>query len=59
MKRTMNHMGVESFNFRADNKLKIFPPNSFKFNLNDHIIIDEVQKCIQDNLWYQYTKKVI
>jgi hypothetical protein len=45
MKRTMNHMGVESFNFRADNKLKIFPPNSFKFNLNDHIIIDEVQNA--------------
>jgi hypothetical protein len=57
MKRTMNHMGVESISFENDNKLKIFPPNSFKFKPNDHIIIDEVQECILDNFWYQYNNK--
>jgi hypothetical protein len=50
-------MGVESFSFENDNKLKIFSPNSFKFKLKDHIIIDEVQKCILDNFWYQYNNK--
>jgi hypothetical protein len=50
-------MGVESFTFGNDNKLKIFSPNSFKFKLNDRIIIDEVQKCILDNFWYQYNNK--
>jgi hypothetical protein len=50
MKRSMSHMGVESFSFGNDNKLKIFPPNSFKFKLKDYIIIDEVQECILDNL---------
>lgn len=57
MKRTMNHMGVEFFSFGADNKLKIFPPNSYKFKPKDHIIIDEVQECILDNFWYQYNNK--
>jgi hypothetical protein len=50
-------MGVESFSFGNDNKLKIFPPNSFKFKPKDHIIIDEVQECILDNFWYQYNNK--
>jgi hypothetical protein len=53
----MNHMGVESFSFENDNKLKIFPPNLFKFKPNDHIVIDEVQECILDNFWYQYSNK--
>jgi hypothetical protein len=57
MKRSMNHMGVESFSFGNDNKLKIFPPNSFKFKPKDHTIIDEVQDCILDNFWYQYNNK--
>jgi hypothetical protein len=57
MKRSTNHMGVESFSFRNDNKLKIFPPNSFKFKPKDHTIIDEVQKYILDNFWYQYNNK--
>jgi hypothetical protein len=57
MKWTMNHMGVESFSFRNNNKLKIFSQNSFKFKSNDHIIIDEVQECILDNFWYQYNNK--
>jgi hypothetical protein len=57
MKRSTIHMGVESFSFGNDNKLKIFSSNSFKFKPNDHIIIDEVQKYILDNLWYQYNNK--
>jgi hypothetical protein len=50
-------MGVESFSFGNDNKLKIFSPNSFKFKPKDHIIIHEVQECILDNFWYQYNNK--
>jgi hypothetical protein len=50
-------MGVESFTFGNDNKLKIFKPNSFKFKPKDHINIDEVQECILDNFWYQYNNK--
>jgi hypothetical protein len=57
MNRTVNHMGVESFSFENNNKLKIFPPNSFKFKPKDHIIINEVQECILDNFWYQYNNK--
>jgi hypothetical protein len=57
MKRSINHIGVESFSFENDNKLKIFPPNSFKFKPNDYIIIDKVQKCILDNFCYQYNNK--
>jgi predicted secreted acid phosphatase len=57
MKRSTNHMGVESFSFENDNKLKIFPSNSFKFKPKDHIIINEVQECILDNFWYQYNNK--
>jgi hypothetical protein len=50
-------MWVEFFSFRNNNMLKIFPPNSSKFKLKDHIIIDEVQECIPDNFWYQYNNK--
>jgi hypothetical protein len=42
-------MEVKSFSFGNDNKLKIFPPNSFKFKPKDYIVIDEVQECILDN----------
>jgi hypothetical protein len=35
-------MRIESFCIQNDNKLKIFPPNSFEFKPKDHIIIDEV-----------------
>jgi hypothetical protein len=51
-------MRVESFSFGNDNKLKIFPANSFKFKPKDRIIIDEVQECILDNFWYQYNNKI-
>jgi hypothetical protein len=57
MKRIVNHIGAESFSFGNDNNLKIFPPNSFKFKPNDHIIIDGIQECILDNFWYQYNNK--
>jgi hypothetical protein len=50
-------MGVKSFSFGNDNKLKIFPANSFKFKPKDHIIIDKVQECILDNFLYQYNNK--
>jgi hypothetical protein len=43
--------------YNITNKLKIFPPNSFKFKPKDRIIIDEVQECILDNFWYQYNNK--
>ncbi|KAB8080352.1 hypothetical protein EE612_000819 [Oryza sativa] len=54
MKKSMNYNGVEFFTFGEDNKLRIFPPNSYKFKPKDHIIIYEVQECILDNFWYQY-----
>jgi hypothetical protein len=50
-------MWIESFSFGNDNKLKIFPPNSFKFKPKDHIIIDEVKECILGNFCYQYNNK--
>ena len=49
MKRAMNFAGIESFIFGTDNKLRIFPSNSYKFKPKDHIIIDEVQECLLDN----------
>lgn len=52
-----NPFGGECFNFGTENKLRIFPPNTFKFKPRDHIILDEVQECILDNFWYQYNNK--
>ncbi|KAB8086678.1 hypothetical protein EE612_010126, partial [Oryza sativa] len=49
--------GVEFFTFGEDNKLKVFPPNTYKFKPKTHIILDEVQECILDNFWYQYNNK--
>ena len=43
--------------FGAENKLKIFPPNTYKFKPKDHIILNEVQECILDNFWFQYNNK--
>jgi len=57
MKRAMNFAGIESFVFGTDNKLRIFPPNSYKFKPKDHIVIDEVQECLLDNFWFQYNNK--
>lgn len=57
MKKSMNYSGVEFFTFGEDNKLKVFPPNTYKFKPKTHIILDEVQECILDNFWYQYNNK--
>ena len=50
-------MGSECYNFGTDNKLRIFPPNTFKFKPRDHIVLDDIQECILDNFWYQYNIK--
>ncbi|KAJ1261660.1 hypothetical protein BS78_09G047500 [Paspalum vaginatum] len=61
MKRGISFNGIEIFTFGTgenENKLRIFPPNSFKFRPNNnHIILDEVQECILDNFWYQFNHK--
>lgn len=57
MKKSMNYNGVEFFTFGEDNKLKVFPPNTYKFKPKSHIILDEVQECILGNFWYQYNNK--
>lgn len=58
MKKEMNFGGAEYFTFGQENKLRIFPPNTYKFKpKNDHIILDEVQECIMDNFWFQYNNK--
>ena len=57
MKKTTNFSGVETFVFSPENKLRVFPPNSYKFKPRDHIVLDEVQECLLDNFWYQYNNK--
>ena len=57
MKRGLSPNGFESFSFGAENKLRIFPPNTYKFKPKDHIVLDEVQECILDNFWFQYNNK--
>jgi hypothetical protein len=57
MKKGMNFNGSETFSFGTENKLRIFPPNSYKFKPKDHIVLDEMQECILDNFWYQYNNK--
>ncbi|KAJ1265340.1 hypothetical protein BS78_08G069200 [Paspalum vaginatum] len=60
MKRGISFNGIEIFMFGTgenENKLRIFPPNSFKFRPNNHIILDEAQECILDNFWYQFNHK--
>ncbi|WVZ67260.1 hypothetical protein U9M48_016365 [Paspalum notatum var. saurae] len=50
MKKGISFNGIETFTFGSkNNKLRIFPPNSYKFRPKDHIILDEVQECILDN----------
>jgi hypothetical protein len=44
MKRGLTCNGVETFTFGIENKLRIFPPNSYKFKLKDHIVLDDVQE---------------
>uniref|UniRef100_K3ZNP7 Uncharacterized protein n=1 Tax=Setaria italica TaxID=4555 RepID=K3ZNP7_SETIT len=57
MKRGVSPTGGYCFCFGAKNKLRIFPPNTYKFKPRDHIVLDEVQECILDNFWYQYNNK--
>ena len=57
MKRGTSPIGGEYFNFGTENKLRIFPPNTYKFKPRDHIVLDDIQECILDNFWFQYNNK--
>ena len=57
MKRGILPNRTEVFTFGIENTLKIFPPNTFKFNPKSHIALDDIQQCILDNFWYQYNNK--
>ena len=57
MKRGILPNRTEVFTFGIENTLKIFPPNTFKFNPKSHIALDDIQQCILDNFWYQYNYK--
>ena len=57
MKKGTSLIGGECFSFGIDNKLRIFPPNTYKFKPQDHIVLDEIQECILDNFWFQYNNK--
>ena len=43
--------------FGEENRLKMFQPNTFNFKPKPHIKLDEAQRCILDNFWFQYTLK--
>ena len=57
MMKSVTFSGIEIFIFGEDNKLRVFPPNSYKFKPRDHIVLDDVQECILDNFWFQYNNK--
>ena len=57
MKRGTSPIGGECFSFEIDNKLRIFPLNTYKFKPRDHIVLDDIQECILDNFWFQYNNK--
>jgi hypothetical protein len=57
MKKGIGFNGIETISFGPENKLRVFPPNSYKFKPKDHIILDETQECILDNFWYMYNNK--
>ena len=57
MKRGTSPIGDECFNFGTENKLRIFPPNTYKFKPRDHIVLDDIQECILDNFLFQYNNK--
>ena len=52
MKRGVSPSGNESFSFGTENRLRIFPPNTYKFKPKDHVTLDEIQECILDNFWF-------
>ena len=35
----------------GNNSFKVYPRSNITFNLLPHIVLDEEQKCIIDNLW--------
>uniref|UniRef100_K3ZER5 Reverse transcriptase RNase H-like domain-containing protein n=1 Tax=Setaria italica TaxID=4555 RepID=K3ZER5_SETIT len=71
MKKGVSPTGIDCFCFGAENKLRIFPPNTYKFKPRDHIVLDEnpriyvsfeqviAQKIEKDKdggiLWKKYT----
>ena len=57
MKKGTSLIGGECFSLGIDNKLRIFPPNTYKFKPRYHIILDDIQECILDNFWFQYNNK--
>lgn len=57
MKKGVSPTGGEHYYFGTENKLRIFPPNTYKFKPRDHIVLDGVQECVLDNFWFQYNNK--
>jgi len=53
----MSPTGGESFSFGTENRLRIFPTNTYKFKPKDYIVLDEIQECVLDNFWFQYNNK--
>jgi hypothetical protein len=50
MKKGASPIDGEYFSFGTDNKLRIFSQNTFKFKPQDHIVLNEIQECILDNI---------
>lgn len=57
MRKGLFHTKEEYIFFGEENRLKVFQPNTFNFKPKVHIKLDEVQRCILDNFWFQYTTK--
>ena len=49
--------GHEAYIFGETNKLKVFALGTFNFKPKSHIKINDTQRCILDNFWFQYTNK--
>ena len=47
MKKGTSPSGGECFSFGTENKLRIFPPNTYKFKPRDHIILDDIMHSRQ------------
>ncbi|KAM3335580.1 hypothetical protein ACQJBY_029842 [Aegilops geniculata] len=48
MKRRTLVGGSDCLIFGDDNKLKIFPPNTFNFKPKDNIHVDDIERCLLD-----------
>ena len=57
MKRGVSPSVNKRFSFGTENRLRIFPPNIYKFKPRNHIVLHEIQECILDNFWFQYNNK--